>query len=384
MNKLILKPGREKSLKRATRGILGARSRNSQARRKRATRSMWLARMVSSWPLPLAIRTRKSSRECGIGSGVASTLHSSAAASSAPLRCAASCCPHPMRCRLVHAESDGLPGVVIDRYGDVVVMQLSSAGAMRWREAIAGCDRCGRRARKRYSSARTPTCSRSKGCSRRSGLLRGEPPPVRVLVSESGAAFEVEFRTGHKSGFYLDQRDNRLRVRQIAKDREVLDCFCYTGGFTVERARRRRGESDRHRQLGTIARAARRNVALNGQPEPECIEGDVFQLLRKLRDHARSFDLIVLDPPKFCPDPRARGESVTCLQGHQPARIQAAEALGDCCFTFSCSGGVSRDLFQKSFAGAALDAGVNAQIVDQLKRGRRSPGGAQLSLKAST
>jgi len=184
--------------------------------------------------------------------------------------------------------------------------------------------------------------------------------------------FEVDVPHGHKTGFYLDQRTNRARVREFAEKREVLDCFAYTGGFTVNALAGGAAKVTAIDSSGPALELLQRNVALNKLPACECIEGDVFQLLRKLRDRARSFDLIVLDPPKFAPT-AAHAEKAS--RAYKDINLLAFKLLrpGGLLFTFSCSGGVSRELFQKIVAGAALDAGVDAQIVEHLSAGADHP-----------
>jgi 23S rRNA (cytosine1962-C5)-methyltransferase len=273
--------------------------------------------------------------------------------------------------RLVHAESDGLPGVVIDRYGDVVVVQLSSAGAMRWRAAIAD-------AVEQVVAPRT-IFERSdadvlmlEGLQPQIGLLRGAPPPPEMVVEDAGAKFEIDVPHGHKTGFYLDQRTNRLRVRERAAGCEVLDCFAYSGGFTINALLGGAARVTAVDSAGPALALLRRNAVCNGLPAPECIEGDVFQVLRKLRDQARSFDLIVLDPPKFAP---TAAHAEKAARAYKDINLLGFKLLrpGGLLFTFSCSGGVSRELFQKIVAGAALDAGVNAQVVDHLSAGADHP-----------
>ena len=273
--------------------------------------------------------------------------------------------------RLVHAESDGLPGVVIDRYAETVVLQLSSAGAMRWRDAIADAVMELVKPQAIYERSDADVLA-LEGLHPSVGVLRGAVPASPLFVYESGAAFEVDVPHGHKTGFYLDQRANRLRVRELAEKREVLDCFAYTGGFTVNSLAGGAAQVTAIDSSGPALELLKRNVALNKLPAAECIEGDVFQLLRKMRDQARSFDLIVLDPPKFAPT-AAHAEKAS--RAYKDINLLAFKLLrrGGLLFTFSCSGGVSRELFQKIVAGAALDANVDAQIVEHLSAGADHP-----------
>jgi 23S rRNA (cytosine1962-C5)-methyltransferase len=273
--------------------------------------------------------------------------------------------------RLVHAESDGLPGVVIDRYAEMVVVQLSSAGAAHWRDAIADAIMELVHPHTLYERSDADVMA-LEGLSHSVGVLRGAAPPAQMSVRESGVAFEVDVPHGHKTGFYLDQRANRVRLRELANQRNVLDCFAYTGGFTVNALAGGAAKVTAVDSSGPALELLRRNVALNQLPAPECIEGDVFQLLRKMRDQARSFDVIVLDPPKFAPT-AAHAEKAS--RAYKDINLLAFKLLrpGGLLFTFSCSGGVSSELFQKIIAGAALDAGIDAQIVEHLSAGADHP-----------
>ncbi len=273
--------------------------------------------------------------------------------------------------RLVHAESDGLPGVVIDRYAETVVLQLSSAGAVRWRDAIADAVMEVVQPRTLYERSDADVLA-LEGINTSVGVLRGPAPASPLYVYEAGAVFEVDVPHGHKTGFYLDQRANRRRVRELAEKREVLDCFSYTGGFAVNALAGGAAKVTAIDSSGPALELLKRNVALNKLPEAECIEGDVFQLLRKLRDQARSFDLIVLDPPKFAP---TAAHAEKAARAYKDINLLAFKLLrtGGLLFTFSCSGGVSRDLFQKIVAGAAVDAHVDAQIVEHLSAGADHP-----------
>lgn len=263
--------------------------------------------------------------------------------------------------RLVNGEADGLPGVVADRYGDTAVLQLTSAGGERWREEIAeavleasGAVRVWER-----SDADVRTL---EGLPPRRGPVRGTPPPPTIAIHEHGLRFEVELEQGHKTGFYLDQRDNRQRLRALARDSDVLDCFAYTGGFALNAlAGGARTVTAIESSSAALARA-RANAALNGLPDAQWIEGDVFQCLRQFRDEARQFDVIVLDPPKFAP---TSAHTERAARAYKDVNLLAFKLLrpGGALMTFSCSGAISADLFQKIIAGAALDAGASTHVV---------------------
>lgn len=267
--------------------------------------------------------------------------------------------------RLIHGESDGLPGLIVDQYGNVLVMQLGSAGPEHWRDTFADI----------LQELCSPVCiyERSdsdgrelEGLPARNGVVRGTLPG-KVEVTENGIRFAVDVATGQKTGFYLDQRDNRALTGTLATDRDVLNCFCYTGGFSLYALR---GGAKSVLSIDSSQEAlqlAQGNVELNGldvgKAEWQC--ADVFEALRKLRDQNKKFDLIVLDPPKFAPT-AAFAEKAS--RAYKDINLLAFKLLrsGGLLFTYSCSGGISDDLFQKIIAGAALDAGVDAQIVKKL------------------
>jgi len=274
--------------------------------------------------------------------------------------------------RLVHAESDGFPGLVIDRYEDVLVMQVLSAGPELWKETIA--DLLLELTTARHIYERSDVDVRHlEGLAERVGPLRGDPS-TEVIITEYGLRFAVNLSRGHKTGFYLDQCQNRQRVRQIAQGKEVLDCFAYSGGFGLNALL---GGA----QTVTIVDAsnealslARKNLTLNNLPaeKVEWLAADVFQQLRKFRDQARQFDLIILDPPKFAP---TASQAQKASRGYKDINLLAFKLLrpGGILVAFSCSGGISADLFQKIVAGAALDAGANAKIVEHLEQSPDHP-----------
>ncbi|NJD89417.1 MAG: class I SAM-dependent rRNA methyltransferase [Betaproteobacteria bacterium] len=268
-------------------------------------------------------------------------------------------------CRLVHAESDGLPGLVVDRYAGVAVVQMLSAGAERWRgfwpEAIARVS--GVKVVYERSDAEVRTL---EGLAPSTGALLGELPR-EVRIREAGLAYEVDVAHGQKTGFFLDQRDNRALAARLAKGCEVLNAFCYTGGFTVAalagaaRSVVSVDTSDEALALG------RRNVELNRlNPErAQWVAADVFQYLRKLRDQGRKFGLIVLDPPKFAPTERHVEKAA---RAYKDINLWAMKLLapGGRLLTFSCSGAIGPELFQKIVAGAAADARADLVIEGHL------------------
>jgi 23S rRNA (cytosine1962-C5)-methyltransferase len=268
--------------------------------------------------------------------------------------------------REVFAESDGVPGLIVDRYGDLRVVQLLTAGAERWRRQIL--DVLAREGECRGLYERSDSDARAlEGLAESVGPVWGEPPQGPVEIKENGLRFLVDPVAGQKTGFYLDQRENRSRVRAIVGGGELLDCFSYTGGFTVAGLK---GGVERALALESSAAAlemAHSNLALNGLAADrlEGIVGDAFVELRRLRDRGRQFDVIVVDPPRFAP---TSSQVQRAARGYKDINLLAFKLLrpGGLLFTFSCSGGVGPDLFQKIVADAALDAGVQANVIEWL------------------
>lgn len=269
--------------------------------------------------------------------------------------------------RLIHAESDGLPGIIADQYGDTVVVQLTSAGADKWRKAIVAgllkATGCARIYERSDSDVRG-----LEGLEPTVGWLHGEAPTGGLSIDENGVRLAVDVVGGHKTGFYLDQRDNRAWLRSVAADKEILNCFCYTGGFSLQALAGGARSVLSIDSSGPALAQAKANLALNSQlpaERAEWLEADVFQALRDFRKAGRTFDLIVLDPPKFAPsaahaDRAARAYKDINLLGFRLLRP------GGLLMTYSCSGGIGLELFQKIVAGAALDAGREARIVRRL------------------
>ncbi|HMX21334.1 MAG TPA: class I SAM-dependent rRNA methyltransferase [Anaerolineales bacterium] len=275
--------------------------------------------------------------------------------------------------RLIHAESDGLPGLIVDRYEDVLVLQSLTAGSEFWKETIADLlvEETGIATIYERSDA---DVRELEGLKPITGILRGTITNLQLPITEYGLEFKVDIAHGHKTGFYLDQRENRRRVGELSKNRDVLNCFCYTGGFSIH-ALANGAKSVLSVDSSADALALlEENIALNQLPADRhtSLEGDVFQLLRKFRDANRSFDLIVLDPPKFAPT-AAHAEKAS--RAYKDINLLAFKLLrrGGLLFTYSCSGGIDAALFQKIVASAALDAGVDATIIEHLSQGSDHP-----------
>ncbi len=272
---------------------------------------------------------------------------------------------HTNALRLVHGESDGLPGLIVDRYADVLVAQFLAAGVERWREPIldllaelAACEAIFERSDAEVRGL--------EGLQPRVGFFRGNRNAARCPIVEYGLNFRVDVAQGQKTGFFLDQRENRQRIRELAAGREVLDGFCYTGGFSIAALA---GGAARVTAIESSAPAlevARDNLAANplDAAKVSFVEGDVFGELRKLRDRGASFQMVILDPPKFAP---TAAQARNAARAYKDINLLALKLLapGGLLATFSCSGGVSAELFQSIVAGAALDAGASAKIIER-------------------
>lgn len=266
--------------------------------------------------------------------------------------------------RLIHGESDGLPGLIVDRYGEILVVQFLSSGAEFWRNRIV--ETLAKSAGIRYVFERSDADVRSlEGLPERIGPLLGGEPLDDSIILENGLRFRVNIRSGHKTGFYLDQRTNRLKIRSYTAGRDVLDCFSYTGGFSLNALQ---GNARSVLAIDASAEALNllaQNLQLNqfSTEKVNCVEGDVFQVLRSFRDQRRTFDMIILDPPKFAP---TISQVERAARGYKDINLLALKLLrpGGILCTFSCSGGVSPELFQKIVAAAAIDSEVDAQIIE--------------------
>lgn len=270
--------------------------------------------------------------------------------------------------RLVNAEADGLPGLVVDQYGRYLIMQCLTLAIDRRKEHLARL--LADLAQPGGILERSDAAVRAKeGLPPQTGLLWGEPPPAEMTIVENDLKFWVQPQSGHKTGFYLDQRENRATVCQprFVDGKRVLNVFAYTGGFGMYAAAsgaRQVIHIDSSTEALTLAE---KNVTLNGwsRPSDEYIAGDAFEVLRHLRAQKEVYDVVILDPPKFA---HAKGDLERACRGYKDLNWLAMQLLvpGGLLATFSCSGHVSADLFQKVLFGAAVDAGKTGHILQQL------------------
>jgi 23S rRNA (cytosine1962-C5)-methyltransferase len=281
--------------------------------------------------------------------------------------------PSQTACRLIAAESDEVPGLIVDRYTDVLVCQFLTAGAEFWKQTILSCLQKAFPAYSIYERSDVDV-RQKEGLTKQIGLLSGAEPPAQIEIQEGAAKLMVDIRKGHKTGFYLDQRNNRALLGTMAKDKTVLNCFSYSGGFSLSALH---GGAKHVLNVDGSASAlalSRQNHLLNGF-EPASyghIEADIFKLLREYKADGVKFDIIVLDPPKFVDNKNSLDRAA---RGYKDINRLAFHILneGGLLFTFSCSGLLESNLFQKIVADAALDAQCSAQILHRLSQAEDHP-----------
>jgi len=299
--------------------------------------------------------------------------------------------------RLVSAESDGLPGLIVDRYGDWLVTQFLTLGVERWQKEIV--EQLGKLSYKGVYDRSDVEVRAKEGLPQTTGVLAGDEPPDLVEIRENGLRFWVDVKRGHKTGFYLDQRDNRRKVAPYLRGRDVLNGFAYTGAFAVYAMAAGAKSVANVDTSADALELARRNVDLNASqfchserseeslsrkietlrfaqggtfPGVEFIVGDVFAELRRFRAEGRTFDAVILDPPKFAQNDQ---QLKRAARGYQDINRVAMNILRPegVLATFSCSGLVSPDLFQKIIFSASLEAERNVQIVEKLGQASDHP-----------
>ncbi len=277
--------------------------------------------------------------------------------------------------RLIAAESDGLPGITIDKYDNYLVCQLLSAGAeYQKQDLITALKHC-------YNDChiyeRSDVAVRKKeGLEERVGVLHGEAPPEVVVIEENGIKIRVDIVAGHKTGFYLDQRDSRQQAMKYVKDKEVLNCFSYTGGFGLYALK---GGAKRVINAD-VSQPALDNAKMNAQlnqfdiskKRAVFLNADVFKLLREYREQGTQFDVVIMDPPKFA---ESKAQLNGACRGYKDINMLAMQILkpGGTLLTYSCSGLMDQILFQKIIADAALDAGRDVKFIERFEQAADHP-----------
>ena len=270
--------------------------------------------------------------------------------------------------RLVHGEADGLPGLIVDRYGDTLVAQFLSAGAERWKSVLVDALLAETGLTRLYE--RSDASARGlEGLPEATGWLRGDGP-VQLVLQEHDWQLGLDIAQGHKTGFYLDQRDSRKRFADCTarlQFQRVLNCYCYTGGFTVAALAGGATHVTSIDSSGPALEQARANVMLNGFDPARCefLDADVNASLRRFAQEGRTFDAIVLDPPKFAPTVAHAERAARAYKDINRLAFKILEP-GGVLFTYSCSGGISADLFHKIVASAGTDAGVDGYIHERM------------------
>ena len=270
--------------------------------------------------------------------------------------------------RLIHGESDGLPGLVVDRYSDTLVAQFSSCGSERFKAAIVNALLAETGLTRLYERS-DANVRALEGLPEATGWLAGSGP-TEIVLAEHDWRLSLDVAQGHKTGFYLDQRDSRYQFSQYARRmgfKRVLNCYCYTGGFTVAALAGGAAHVTSIDSSGPAIERAIANVALNGFDASRTTmrDADVNASLRQYLKDGETFDAIVLDPPKLAP---TAAHAERAARAYKDINRLALMLLtpGGVLFTYSCSGGISADLFHKIVAGAGLDAGVDAYITDRM------------------
>ncbi|EHI9272069.1 methyltransferase domain-containing protein [Vibrio vulnificus] len=277
--------------------------------------------------------------------------------------------------RLIAAESDGMPGVTIDRYQNFFVCQLLSAGAEHQKQNIVDAlievfPDCNVYERSDVS------VRKKEGLQETTGVLHGEMPPKSVVIEENGVKISVDIVGGHKTGFYLDQRDSRQQAMKYVKDKEVLNCFSYTGGFGLYAlkggAKRVINADVSQPALDTAKFNAELNTFDISKKRAVFLNADVFKLLREYRDQGTKFDVVIMDPPKFA---ESKAQLNGACRGYKDINMLAMQILnpGGTLLTYSCSGLMDQVLFQKIIADAAVDAGRSVKFVERFEQAADHP-----------
>lgn len=275
--------------------------------------------------------------------------------------------------RLIFAEADFLPGLIVDKYGDFMSVQVHAVGAELVKEVII--DELVAQLNPKGIYERSDLKSREhEGLADANGLRYGQMPPEFVEVIENGIRYQINIVEGQKSGFYCDQRDNRWLTAQYTKGKRVLDCFCYSGGFTLNAFQQGAAEVVSVDSSALAIDTLKRNVVANGfnSESHQAVQSDVNKYLRQLGEAGEKFDLIVLDPPKYAPSRSALEKASRAYKDLNRRGLMLLES-GGLLATFSCSGAMDIDTFKQVIAWAALDAGREIQFIRQFTQPEDHP-----------
>ncbi len=276
-------------------------------------------------------------------------------------------------CRLIFSEADFLPGLIVDKYGDFLSVQLLTSGIENIKDIVL--HELQNLLKPAGIFDRSDTSSRShEGLEGSFGKLYGVDPPEFVTIKENGIRYDVNIAEGQKSGFYCDQRDNRKLVAQYAKDQRILDCFCYSGGFTLNALQGGASEVVSVDSSALALETLKQNIVLNGMEATQhvAIQSDVNKQLRIFKEQNQKFDFIILDPPKYAP---SRSALTKAARAYKDLNRLAMGLLneGGLLATFSCSGAVDISTFKQILAWAALDAGKEVQFIRQFTQPEDHP-----------
>jgi 23S rRNA (cytosine1962-C5)-methyltransferase len=376
MYKIILKPGREVSLLRFHPWVFSGAIKSVEGNPGSgetvdifSSDGRWLARGAYSPQSQIRIRVWSFDRE----EEISGAFFRKQLAKAKNARDELYVCVRTSAYRLVNAESDGLPGVIVDKYGDYLICQFLSAGAEYWKKDIV------MQLEELFPVIgiyeRSDADVRTKeGLEQVKGILAGQMPPKLLDIQEDTVRYKVDVINGQKTGFYLDQRENRALITEYAEKKQILNCFSYTGGFTMRALKAGAAMVTNIDSSEEALALATQNAEMNhlDTGRMENITGDAFQVLRSLRDHARQFDLVILDPPKFVTSAKQMGSGT---RGYKDINLLGMKLIkpGGILFTFSCSGLVDEALFQKIVADAAVDAKRAVQVIRFLNQSADHP-----------
>lgn len=276
-------------------------------------------------------------------------------------------------CRLVFSEADFLPGLIVDQYADFLSLQILSAGIENVKEEIIDLLKEALNPRGIFDKS-DAGARKHENLEATQGLLWGETPPEFIEVRENGIAYHINIADGQKSGFYCDQRDNREILAAYSKDKNVLDCFCYSGGFTLNSLKHGAAHVTSVDSSALAIETLAHNLELNGFDATRqlSIQSDVNKQLRTFKEEGKKFDIVVLDPPKYAPSRSALDRAARAYKDLNRLGMLLLEK-GGILATYSCSGAVDMETFKQIIAWAALDAGREVQIIKQFHQPEDHP-----------